>query len=722
MRSQTAGHRWRFFRAGGVFQARVESGADLRAIGELDLKIWVALSCPVKGLEFDERTLALLDQDADGRIRAPEIIEAAKWICGTVRDPEVLVPGPEAFDLAWIDESRPEGARLLATARRILAGHGRPDAGTVTIGDVTEASGILARAALNGDGVQPPGVLEDPAVAALAREILDCVGGEPDRSGEAGVSQATLDRFSEELAAYDAWRAEAEADAATVLPLGDRTGEAFEALAAIRVKVEDFFARCRLAVFDSRAAGPLNRPVEDFERMASLELAASTPEIAAFPLARIEAGHALPLVSGINPAWVQAVGRFREATVDPLAGRGRIVLTETDWAATCARLAPYEAWLSRKKGAAVERLGPARIREILGSGARAALRERIDADAAIEPEMKAIVEVERLVRFSRDLVRLLNNFLSFADFYSRKRKASFQAGTLYIDGRACELCVAVDDPAKHASLAGLSRIYLVYCDCIRSQGEKRTIVAAITNGNGDRLMVGRNGVFFDRKGRDWDATITRVVENPLSIRQAFFSPYKKVVRMVEEFVAKRALSADSLATEKMARVAIPPATPADPAKPPADPPKKFEIGTVAALGVAVGGITAALGMVLQAFFDLGPWMPLGIVGLMLMISGPSMLLTWLKLRQRNLGPVLDASGWAVNSFVRISTPFGAALTSLGRLPPGSERSLADPYAERRSPWPLIVLLVLLLAAAIWILHDQGILADWLGQGVGTGSQ
>jgi len=35
---------------------------------------------------------------------------------------------------------------------------------------------------------------------------------------------------------------------------------------------------------------------------------------------------------------------------------------------------------------------------------------------------------------------------------------------------------------------------------------------------------------------------------------------------------------------------------------------KIDIGVVAALGVAVGGITAALGVLLQAFFGLGVWM------------------------------------------------------------------------------------------------------------------
>ena len=70
---------WQFFRAGGFDQVALESGADLMALDQLDQKLWVALACPTTGLEFDAKTLALIDTDKDGRIRAPELIAAVKW-------------------------------------------------------------------------------------------------------------------------------------------------------------------------------------------------------------------------------------------------------------------------------------------------------------------------------------------------------------------------------------------------------------------------------------------------------------------------------------------------------------------------------------------------------------------------------------------------------------------------------------------------------------------
>lgn len=87
---------------------------------------------------------------------------------------------------------------------------------------------------------------------------------------------------------------------------------------------------------------------------------------------------------------------------------------------------------------------------------------------------------------------------------------------------------------------------------------------------------------------------------------------------------------------------------------------------------------------------------------MLMVSGPSMLLAWFKLRSRTLGPLLDANGWAVNARARINIPFGTALTQLAKLPEGAERALTDPYADKRRVWPWALTFLVLLAVFAWV--------------------
>ena len=104
---------------------------------------------------------------------------------------------------------------------------------------------------------------------------------------------------------------------------------------------------------------------------------------------------------------------------------------------------------------------------------------------------------------------------------------------------------------------------------------------------------------------------------------------------------------------------------------------RFDVGTVAALGVALGSISAVLVGLFTKFVDLGWWIPMGVLGIVLSISGPSMLIAWLKLRQRSLGPILDASGWAINGRMRLNVRLGASLSQTAGLPQGTRR-LRDP--------------------------------------------
>jgi hypothetical protein len=700
------GHRWKFFRAGGFDQVRLESGADLAAIDQLDQKLWAALACPTQGLEFDSKTLALIDTDKDGRIRAPEMIAATKWAVSCLRNPDELLKGSGSLSLSAINDDTAEGKQLLSSARQILANLGKKDATAITVEDTGDTTKIFAQTVFNGDGIVPADSADEPMLKAVITEIIDAVGAEMDRSGKPGLNQARLDQFYADANTYVAWCDQAEKDHATIIPLGKATPAAAAAFNAVKVKVDDYFARCRLAAFDSRATAAVNRQESEYLAFVAKDMTITASEVAGFPLARIEAGKALPLTNGVNPAWAVALAKFQVDCVQPVLS-SREAITEAEWQAIGTQLSAHNAWAASRPGAAVEKLGLKRLREIVSGNSKAAIETLIARDKALEPEANSIAAVDRLVRYNRDLYKLLNNFVAFRDFYTGKEKAVFQVGVLYLDQRSCELCLRVEDTGKHAAMAGLAGTYLAYCDCVRkATGEKMQIVAAFTGGDSDNLMPGRNGLFYDRKGRDWDATITRIVDNPISIRQAFWLPYKRFVRMIEEQVAKRAAAADAAATQKMQTAAQTTASVGAAAPKPPEP-KKLDTGVVAALGVAVGAIGTAMSATVTGVLRLPGWqMPLVLLGLLLAISGPAMIIAWLKLRKRNLGPILDANGWAVNARAKVNLPFGASLTKVGVVPLGAERNLIDPFAENHSVRNRIIWGII-LAALGWALWNFG---------------
>jgi hypothetical protein len=710
-----ANHIWKFFRAGGFDQVRLDTGADLLSLDELDQKLWVALACPTTGLEFDAATLALIDTDQDGRIRAPELIAAAKWAGACLRSPDELTKGAAELPLSAINEATPEGRQVLAAARQILANLGKPEATVVTLEDTADTAKILEKTRFNGDGVIPPDAAEDPAIAAVIADIIACLGSETDRSGMPGVSEAKVEQFFTEARAYSEWWQVAEADPA-ILPLGPATPAAAGAVRAVKTKVDDYFTRCRLAAFDPRATTLMNPGEKEYAAFIAKELSDGSSELAGFPLAQPAAGKPLPLKDGLNPAWAAAMAQLEADAIRPLLGE-QSLLTEAAWAAITAKLVAHDAWAAVKPVTAVEQLGLVRVREILAGENREAITKLIARDRALAPEYDGITAVGKLVRYHRDLYTLVNNFVSFRDFYGRKARAIFQAGTLYLDQRSCELCLRVSDPGKHAVMAGLSGTYLAYCDCVRKgSGEKMQIVAAFTNGDSDNLMVGRNGIFYDRQGRDWDATITKIVDNPISIRQAFWAPYKKAVRMIQEQFAKRAAHADQAAVGRLTASAATAEQAATRGPAPAPEPKRLDPGIIAAIGVGAAGLGGMVGGLLTGFLNLKGLMPLGVLAIILLISGPSMILAWLKLRKRNLGPILDANGWAVNAKAKINVPFGASLTRVASLPAGAQRDLVDPFEEKKRPWRLYtVLAVIVVLVLAWVAWKFGGVASSLSR-------
>jgi hypothetical protein len=125
------------------------------------------------------------------------------------------------------------------------------------------------------------------------------------------------------------------------------------------------------------------------------------------------------------------------------------------------------------------------------------------------------------------------------------------------------------------------------------------------------------------------------------------------------------------------------------------------VGIFAAVGLALGAIGGVLVAVLTGFFKLNYWqMPLALLGVMLAISAPSMLLAFLKLRRRDLAPLLDANGWAINSKIKINTRFGNHLTQVAKLPKGAVINFQDPYSGKKIHWAWLWIFILVVVALV----------------------
>lgn len=701
-------HKWRFFRSGGFDQVALDSGADLEHLAELDPKLWTVLNCPTTGLEFDARTAALLDVDDDGQIRVPEILAAVKWSCERLVNSDHLFASA-GLPVSEISDHDAEGADIKSTAKIVLQYMGKPEDAALQVSDLTDTTRLFAPDHYNGDGIIVPELTTDAELQQLINDIAETQGGLPDRSGTNGVNAETLEHFFEAAQKVIDWNASGLESNQQFLPLGEKTAEAVAVFENVQAKVDDFFVRCQLAAFDSRAVDALNPESTFYGVLNNRAIASADADVAALPLAAVAAGKALPLGEGINPAWADAIEKLKIHVLEPLLGeKNPDTLTAEAWSEVSERLSAWRDWQASRPDTEVHKLGIERLHAIVSGSGKEQISALIEQDLEAKEFAANVDAVEKLVRYQRDLVTLLHNFVSLSDFYRGEKKAIFQAGTLYLDQRSCELVLRVNDQARHTAMAPFSGCYLVYCTCERKGEAPMAIVAALTGGDVDELMVaGRNGIFYDRQGRDWRATVNKVVEQPVSLRQAFWSPYKRVAGFIEAQLHKFAASRDKDIETKSAETVSTPAAPSS-----------FDIakfaGIFAAMGLAVGAIGTSLAAIAAGLFALLWWqIPLVLVAVMLLISGPAMFMAFLTLRRRNLGPLLDANGWAVNTRARINVPFGGALTKLAELPAGASRSFKDPYEDKKSPWKawLFFIVVAIAAAVLW---SQGVFSRFFG--------
>jgi len=703
-------YKWKFSKIGGVTRVSIESGDDIAHLDELDQKMWTVLSCPTSGLEFDDKTLEMIDVDHDGKIRVNDVVASAKWITNVITNNDLLLKHSSEINLSDINQSSDEGQKLYKSAKQILANL-QKEKETISIEDTSDTIAIFAKTQFNGDGIITEKSADEEALQKIIHYIIETTGSKQDRSGEPGVDKEIVEKFYAECADFDAWNSQSVSNAASILPYGGDTEAALNAYNAVKTKVDDYFVRCKMVAFNKDTCNALEIQLDELSKISGENLADNIDKIAAYPLARISENNVLNLNQGINPAWQSKIAEVKRLIFDKdFAGKEQI--TEDEWNSIAGKFAPYTAWKGDKKGASVESLGADTVKQIVTENRQQDILNLIEKDSALKDESDSILSVDKLLHLCRDFHIFLRNFVTFTDFYDRDFKAIFQAGTLYIDQRSCDLCIKVADMSKHGADIVSSGIYLLYCDCVsKVKNKTMQIAAAITDGDIDNLMVGKHAVFYDRNGGDWDATVTKIIDNPISIRQAFWTPYRKFSNFIEEQVTKFAASKDEKMTgDTLGQISNVGTKltekPADGAA--ADPlltekKQAFDIakfcGIFAAIGMALGMIGTFLASAATGFLALSvPKMILAILGILLLISGPSMFLAWLKLRKRNLSPILNANGWALNSSTKVNTLFGATFTQLVKFP---VIGVKDPFVKKKSKlrflwWGLIILAVLFI--------------------------
>ena len=652
---------------GGSFQLDIRSAEDLEALEIMDEAFWMSTSAPVFGLNCDKDLVELLDKNKNGRILSSDVRDATITLINNLKNKDNINSRSTVLGAKDIDTSTESGKLLHSAILEILKNLNQPEDHKLTLKELRDDKAILCNGLTNGDGVIPPNRIEDQEVKLLIEDIMQCLGCHDDVNGNPGIGETKLKQFMDLAGKYIAWKDSGEFDP-EILPLHEKTAEAFEVFSLIKDKMDEYFKLCELMSYNK----DLNRTQKEPESPEYIYQDSENIDdyLKNSPLAPVKPTAILKLNESINPYFKELLIDLQEKVLDEFLARPVLDLYKADWLKVCDIFKPYEVWLESRNGIEVKAVGEERLRKYLSGDIPARLQSLIDEDKALGEKLKVRKKLEELIILQKNIIDFCNNFVSFPHLYNPEHRAIFEIGYLVIDGRIFNFNLPVEDVKKHSETAKKSGIFLIYLEVTGAKDEKPFFICTpVTSRKIGLLDVNKRGVLFDLDGKEWDAKVVKVVQNPVSLTEAMLAPFRKMSRMLMDAIDK--ISSD---TEKELENKFKKTTTdiqkdvskgvTDPKKP---KPKDKNASATARDLMMTGSFTfAAIGSsfaYMSSTFAKLDWehgmFAFAVAVIVIMV--PILTVSSIKLHRRNMSSILEASGWAVNARMRLTRNLAALL-------------------------------------------------------------
>ncbi|HUT43232.1 MAG TPA: hypothetical protein VMW95_02755, partial [Desulfobacterales bacterium] len=632
-----------------------ETAEDFEDILNLDESLWVATSAPAQSFRSDPKLIEFLDSDESGRINTNKLKNAIRWLLDSVIEKNYLTNQVENIPLSIFNINSPSGNALVSSALYVLKMLGMSEQTSISLSQVRQFQANAKQVPLNGDGVIIPESTSELELKNFIIDVIKCTGGTVDISGKQGVSEQNIHDFMDALNGYLAWKKKGEIldgnKATDIMPFGTDTPTIYTIYAAHASKIDAFFSMCRALHFEPRVLSKIGFRESDLEGLNLSQIDSLNIYLKNEPLAQPTNDGNLPLTEeSINPYYLPWILMLKEKVLKIVLGNCEQWLKEEEWLGVKSALAPYEEYLSQQKW---KNISPVPMKNLITyryGDMQNKIIDLIKTDKDVAIILKKIKDLEKFLLYSMFLIHIVNNFVSFTDLYSPMKRALFEMGSVVIDGRWFNFAVKVDNLTSHSTIARMSNLFLMYLEITgKTEAEKFAIAVPATSGSKGNLTQGKRGIFFDTEGKEYDARVIQIIENPISISEALITPF---VRLWQFVLGK--IEAISSATEKdMQKKAD------DIIQAPSSQAKEAKLsnapGLLVSLSISVAAMGTAFAFITKTLTGMSRSQSLfSFLGAILIVGIPVTIIAIAKLRRQNLSAILEASGWAINANMRPS--------------------------------------------------------------------
>jgi hypothetical protein len=683
MNTPPATYTYRFDRFGSSYHVRIETMTDLIAAMRLDPALWVATSMPIPGVAANDTFLRLVDSDSDGRITHKEVCEAITWVEGVLADFTAVDSRTGTIVVDTLNPDHPAAADITSTIKRI-ASERSSSINSIDPDLLSSVKKELLRRPLNEKGIILPEVADESAISEIIHFGIQATGGTPHPGGSTGLDESQYNRFVSLVKAYLSIHAESISMSVTIPGL-----DVVSRHRSIIDKIDEYYRLCAAAMFQQ----PVVETTQDPRALDEL------------PLAKVRNDCVLSFEEFINPAYADALESFRKEVMRRVEDDLEPV-SQHEWQNLRDTLRQGEKLADRLDSFGEQALTALKSRSIsdlekISSGEQLEeIRQLIQSSKEAAFAIGDIELIEKLSLYQRHLLDLANNFVSFPDLYDRSARAWFEMGTLVIDNRTFSLSVLVEDRAKHVVIAKNSSMYVLYVRVRASKDSELFEVAVpVTAGGRGNLYVGKRGVFTDRSGSELDAVVVEIIDNPIDVLAAVLAPIRRLAKTVTGKLETLTSEADQnlqqyvgTTVEGIRRHDAQP-VPVASGVPAGTATTGAGIGTAIFGGsVAIAAIGSAIAYIANTLTSMRWWQVFaGFGGVLAAVVIPAIFLAMLKLRRRDMSAIIEASGWAVNTRMKLTRYLQRTFSAAPAYP---KNARGTPFRKRS---------VLIISAAIVVI-------------------
>lgn len=576
-------------------QLIIDSVEALTSVRELPPMYWSANSAPIEGLSANRSFLEYLDSDNNDRLMPYEIIDAVQWLMDTMHDLTGCMNGSQSISITNFREDTNLGAQLKATAELVLRNLGKETHPNIELTDIQARTKIVQLGAANGDGILPASVLTGTE-KSFVEDLLSIFGGSKDISGEIGVDEALLTTCTARIKRWLDWSKQCPSMdfTDTMLPIFDQ----------VQTAIDEHFVWSKHPTKEDTLIRLTHTPV----------------------------GY-LRATDWVHPEYRQVWKAFWQQVLNPLSISE---LTTESWSTVWWMAHEHQEWNSRRPEGNFHSVPTSRLAEMCTQvEVLESLKRTLQEDKAVSIQLLQLSNLEKTLLYQQHLVSFLNSFVNFANFYNPLARSVPEIGSVLLDGRWFRLVVHVPNKTKHIEQAKNSGFFLLYLT-VTLQQRTMDIAVAVTGSERGDLHIGKKGVFYDIHNDQFPAEVIHILDNPININEALFKPIEKL-----QSLAKQRLERFSKEQEQKLEAGV--------SKEGTKDQSSWMSG-----GVTLAALSSSFAYLVQTLTSIK------LSSVLLVILAPLTILTlfsslvagW-KLHRRDLGPILEASGWGINHPLRV---------------------------------------------------------------------